>query len=195
MRRRCARCSAAAAAIPTSWAPNCARTSRPTRRSCDEGEEREVQPTLGFQRVLQRAVFHVQSSGRKEVGVVNVLVAIFSEKQSHAVFLLSAAEHHASGRRALHLARPGARAMPSPRADETRHRGRRARSRGRQRAGQVRDQPERAGAGRAHRSADRARAGGRAHDRDPVPPSQEQSARTWARPASARPRSPKAWRG
>ena len=52
------------------------------------GEEREVQPTLGFQRVLQRAVFHVQSSGRKEVGVVNVLVAIFSEKQSHAVFLL-----------------------------------------------------------------------------------------------------------
>jgi ATP-dependent Clp protease ATP-binding subunit ClpA len=54
-----------------------------------EGEEREVQPTLGFQRVLQRAVFHVQSSGRKEVGVLNVLVAIFSEKQSHAVFLLA----------------------------------------------------------------------------------------------------------
>ena len=54
-----------------------------------EGEEREVQPTLGFQRVLQRAVFHVQSSGRKEVGVLNVLVAIFSEKQSHAVFVLA----------------------------------------------------------------------------------------------------------
>jgi ATP-dependent Clp protease ATP-binding subunit ClpA len=54
-----------------------------------QSEEREVQPTLGFQRVLQRAVFHVQSSGRKEVGVVNVLVAIFSEKQSHAVFLLA----------------------------------------------------------------------------------------------------------
>ncbi|MCC7462618.1 MAG: AAA family ATPase, partial [Gammaproteobacteria bacterium] len=52
------------------------------------GEDREVQPTLGFQRVLQRAVFHVQSSGKKEVGVVNVLVAIFSEKQSHAVYLL-----------------------------------------------------------------------------------------------------------
>jgi len=57
-----------------------------------EGEEREVQPTLGFQRVLQRAVFHVQSSGRKEVGVANVLVAIFSEKQSHAVFLLAGQE-------------------------------------------------------------------------------------------------------
>jgi ATP-dependent Clp protease ATP-binding subunit ClpA len=55
----------------------------------EEGEEREVQPTLGFQRVLQRAVFHVQSSGKKEVGVENVLVAIFSEKQSHAVFLLN----------------------------------------------------------------------------------------------------------
>jgi ATP-dependent Clp protease ATP-binding subunit ClpA len=55
----------------------------------EETEEREVQPTLGFQRVLQRAVFHVQSSGKKEVGVANVLVAIFSEKQSHAVFLLN----------------------------------------------------------------------------------------------------------
>jgi ATP-dependent Clp protease ATP-binding subunit ClpA len=55
-------------------------------------EDREVQPTLGFQRVLQRAVFHVQSSGKKEVGVVNVLVAIFSEKQSHAVFLLARAQ-------------------------------------------------------------------------------------------------------
>ena len=54
-----------------------------------DGDEREVQPTLGFQRVLQRAVFHVQSSGRKEVGVANVLVAIFSEKQSHAAFLLN----------------------------------------------------------------------------------------------------------
>jgi ATP-dependent Clp protease ATP-binding subunit ClpA len=52
-------------------------------------DEREVQPTLGFQRVLQRAVFHVQSSGRKEVTVANVLVAIFSEKQSHAAYLLS----------------------------------------------------------------------------------------------------------
>ena len=55
----------------------------------DESEERDVQPTLGFQRVLQRAVFHVQSSGKKEVGVGNVLVAIFSEKQSHSVFLLN----------------------------------------------------------------------------------------------------------
>ncbi len=50
--------------------------------------EQDVQPTLGFQRVLQRAVFHVQSSGKKEVKGENVLVAIFGEKQSHAVYLL-----------------------------------------------------------------------------------------------------------
>ncbi|MEM5505725.1 ATP-dependent Clp protease ATP-binding subunit ClpA [Shewanella frigidimarina] len=51
-------------------------------------EERETQPTLGFQRVLQRAVFHVQSSGRNEVSGANVLVAIFSEQESQAVYLL-----------------------------------------------------------------------------------------------------------
>ena len=54
-----------------------------------QGDERETQPTLGFQRVLQRAVFHVQSSGRKEVGGANVLVAIFSEKDSQAVYFLN----------------------------------------------------------------------------------------------------------
>ncbi|TDJ43542.1 MAG: ATP-dependent Clp protease ATP-binding subunit ClpA [Gammaproteobacteria bacterium] len=57
------------------------------RLTTDDGQE--VQPTLGFQRVLQRAVFHVQSSGKREVGGENVLVAIFGEKQSHAVYLLS----------------------------------------------------------------------------------------------------------
>ncbi len=53
-----------------------------------EDEEQEAQPTLGFQRVLQRAVFHVQSSGRKEVTGANVLVAIFSEQESQAAYLL-----------------------------------------------------------------------------------------------------------
>ncbi len=53
-----------------------------------EEDDVDVQPTLGFQRVLQRSVFHVQSSGRKEVTPTNVLVAIFSEKQSQAVYLL-----------------------------------------------------------------------------------------------------------
>jgi len=49
---------------------------------------RETQPTLGFQRVLQRAVFHVQSAGREEVTGANVLAAIFSEQESQAVYFL-----------------------------------------------------------------------------------------------------------
>ncbi len=51
-------------------------------------DERETQPTLGFQRVLQRAVFHVQSSGKSEVNGANVLVAIFSEQESQAAYFL-----------------------------------------------------------------------------------------------------------
>jgi ATP-dependent Clp protease ATP-binding subunit ClpA len=54
----------------------------------ENDETRETQPTLSFQRVLQRAVFHVQSSGRNEVTGANVLVAIFSEQESHAAYLL-----------------------------------------------------------------------------------------------------------
>jgi len=53
-----------------------------------DDDSRETQPTLGFQRVLQRAVFHVQSSEKKEVTGANVLVAIFSEQESQAVFFL-----------------------------------------------------------------------------------------------------------
>ncbi|MBI2295128.1 MAG: ATP-dependent Clp protease ATP-binding subunit ClpA [Betaproteobacteria bacterium] len=49
---------------------------------------RDTQPTLGFQRVIQRAILHVQSSGKKEVTGANVLVAIFGEKDSHAVYFL-----------------------------------------------------------------------------------------------------------
>jgi ATP-dependent Clp protease ATP-binding subunit ClpA len=67
--------------------------STPPRFDGYEGRELprtlEVQPTLGLQRVLQRAVFYVKSSDKKEVGVADVLVAIFSEKQSHAVCLLN----------------------------------------------------------------------------------------------------------
>jgi ATP-dependent Clp protease ATP-binding subunit ClpA len=58
----------------------------------EDETEQEVAPTLGFQRVLQRAVYHVQSSGKKEVSGVNVLVAIFGEKQTHAVYLLGLQE-------------------------------------------------------------------------------------------------------
>ena len=58
----------------------------------EQAVERETQPTLGFQRVLQRAVFHVQSSGKGEVTGANVLVAIFSEQESQAVYILKKAD-------------------------------------------------------------------------------------------------------
>ncbi|MCV2883963.1 ATP-dependent Clp protease ATP-binding subunit ClpA [Aestuariibacter sp. AA17] len=58
----------------------------------EQANERETQPTLGFQRVLQRAVFHVQSSGKDEVTGANVLVAIFSEQESQAVYILKKAD-------------------------------------------------------------------------------------------------------
>ncbi len=54
-----------------------------------EIDERDTQPTLGFQRVLQRAIFQAQSSGKKEVNGANVLVAIFNEQESQAVYLLN----------------------------------------------------------------------------------------------------------
>lgn len=54
----------------------------------EDQEEREVQPTLGFQRVLQRAIFHVQSSGKEECTGANVLVAVYSENESQAVYFL-----------------------------------------------------------------------------------------------------------
>jgi ATP-dependent Clp protease ATP-binding subunit ClpA len=57
-------------------------------------DERDTQPTLGFQRVLQRAVYHVQQSGKKEVTGANVLVAIFGEKDSHAVYFLHKQDVH-----------------------------------------------------------------------------------------------------
>jgi ATP-dependent Clp protease ATP-binding subunit ClpA len=58
----------------------------------EDDADRETQPTLGFQRVLQRAVFHVQSSGKSEVTGANVLIAIFSEQESQAVYLLKSTE-------------------------------------------------------------------------------------------------------
>lgn len=67
--------------------------STPPRLDECEGRELprilEVQPTLGLQRVLQRAVFYVKSKGEQEVGVAHALVAIFSEKRSHAAYLLN----------------------------------------------------------------------------------------------------------
>jgi ATP-dependent Clp protease ATP-binding subunit ClpA len=65
-------------------------SSRTTRRQVAGTDDVDTQPTLGFQRVIQRAIMHVQSTGngKKEVTGANVLVAIFGEKDSHAVFYL-----------------------------------------------------------------------------------------------------------
>ena len=88
--------NASAAQVLKNCGVDMARLSEDLRRQINESvpilaadDERDTQPTLGFQRVLQRAVLSVQSSGRKEVMGANVLVAIFSEKESHAVYLLA----------------------------------------------------------------------------------------------------------
>ncbi len=78
--------------MPPACGKSCKDFVDQTTPRLKQDDEREVQPTLGFQRVLQRAVFHVQSSGKKEVSVANVLVAIFSEKHSHAAYLLGLQE-------------------------------------------------------------------------------------------------------
>ncbi|MBN8727947.1 MAG: ATP-dependent Clp protease ATP-binding subunit ClpA [Xanthomonadales bacterium] len=87
--------NAAATAVLRACGADTARLARDLRAIITEtvpvlppNDERDTQPTLGFQRVLQRAVYHVQSSGRKEVTGANVLVAIFGEKDSHAVYFL-----------------------------------------------------------------------------------------------------------
>ena len=117
-------------------------------RASKHDDDREVQPTLGFQRVLQRAVFHVQSSGKKEVTVANVLVAIFSEKQSHAAYLLSLQDVTRLDVVNLHLARPvevaarsaRTRARTTPPTEGERE------ARAARRAREVHDQSQRAGA-------------------------------------------------
>ena len=138
--------------------------------------EVDTQPTLGFQRVIQRAILHVQSSGKKEVTGANVLVAIFGEKDSHAVYFLQqqgitrldVVNYISHGITKTRAAAPG-QGRPGDRAGKP--------GRGRQQpARQLHAEPERARAGRQDRSADRPRQGTRARDPDAVPPAQEQPA-------------------
>ena len=110
-------------------------------------EERETQPTLGFQRVLQRAVFHVQSSGKREVTGANVLVAIFSEQESQAVFLLK--QQNVARIDVVNYIAHGISRFPEIPAvrERCRHAGR-GRQRGgcfQQSSGRLCQQPERAG--------------------------------------------------
>ncbi len=69
--------------------PSCEKPCRIPFRSSGDEDSRDTQPTIGFQRVLQRALYHVQSAGKQEVIGSNVLVAIFSEKDSYAIYLLN----------------------------------------------------------------------------------------------------------
>ena len=146
-----------------------------------EGVEKTLQQTLGFQRVVQRAAAHVQSAGKEEIDVENVLVAIFREPESHAAFLLeqqgitrldvvSYISHGIS--KIASRATPG-RAPPKPEeseADESRARCARAAKP----LEAFTHQPRRARRAREDRPADRPRQRDRAHDPGALPPPQEQ---------------------
>ena len=144
-------------------------------------EATEAQPTTGFQRVIHRAVVHVQSSGREEVTGANVLVAIFAERESHAAYFLQEQEmtrfdavqyiSHGIAKR------PG---MSEPRhvrgVDEDQTVRRRGAQAGPGRAQHLLRQPQQEGARRQDRSADRPRARGAAHHPGALPPPEEQPA-------------------
>src|SRR5580704_13581912 len=77
----------------------------------------DAKPTAGFQRVLQRAVIHVQSSGREEVTGANVLIAIFSERESHAVYYLQGHDRPRGAGCLLHQSQPESAGRPDRSAD------------------------------------------------------------------------------
>ena len=138
--------------------------------------EVDTQPTLGFQRVIQRAILHVQSSGKKEVTGANVLVAIFGEKDSHAVYFLQ--QQGIARLDVVNYISHGITKTPQAAQGKSRPGGRPGRP-GRdlqQPARQLHAEPERAGARRQDRPADRPRPRARARGADAVPPPQEQPA-------------------
>ena len=147
-------------------------------------EGSEAAPTTGFQRVIQRAAIHVQSSGRSEVTGANVLVAIFAERESHAAYFLQEQDmtrydavnyisHGVAKDPSYGEARPvkGAEAAPETKAQSQGSQG----SRG-DRIAEVLRRPEREGTAGGRRSADRPRPRGRALHPGPLPPAQEQPA-------------------
>ncbi len=126
----------------------------------------DSKPTAGFQRVIQRAVIHVQSSGREEVTGANVLVAIFAERESHAAYFLQEQDmtrydavnyiSHGIAKRAGACRSRARCAAATRRRREGRKQRRRAQEEGR-RAGGLLRQPQQEGEGRQDRSADRPR--------------------------------------
>ncbi len=136
-------------------------------------------PTSGFQRVVQRAILHVQSSGRDEVTGANVLVALFSERESYAVYFLQQQDMSRLDAVSYISHGVGKGETPAePREVERRRREERRDKRARRNRAlkQFTRQPQREGAGRQGRSADRPRRRGRPHDPDPLPPVEEQPA-------------------
>ncbi len=162
----------------------------------EDGED--AKPTTGFQRVVQRAVLHVQNSGRDEVTGANVLVALFTERESHAVYFLQ--EQNMTRLDAVSYISHGIAKRPGMTPAEARARcrrggrGREGRQAGHRSARSLLRQSERKGEVGQDRSADRPRRRSRAHDPDPVPPPEEQSAVRGRSRAWARRRSPKALR-
>lgn len=142
-------------------------------------EEVDTQPTMGFQRVMQRAMMHVQSAGKtKEVHGENVLVALFGEKESHAVYFM-----HQQGVTRLDTVNFIAHGIAKAKEEEAVAAGGEAEREKRcQKSGQKRPAitiypaPERAVRRRQNRPADWARSRGRARDSNSVPPPQKQPA-------------------
>ena len=135
----------------------------------------DTQPTQGFQRVIQRAILHVQSSGKKEVTGANVLVAIFGEKESHAVYFLN--QRGVTRLDVVNYIAHGItkNAQQKPEKAEAKEESEGA-QRGAGRARLVHDQPQHDGEAGQDRPADRPRARARAGDPGAVPPPQEQPA-------------------
>jgi ATP-dependent Clp protease ATP-binding subunit ClpA len=145
----------------------------------------DAKPTAGFQRVIQRAVIHVQSSGREEVTGANVLVAIFAERESHAAYFLQ--EQDMTRYDAVNFIshgiakKPGLSESRSVQGAERRRLPRPAKSQGDgEKSGDALDSfcinLNQKATGRQDRSADRARGRGQPHHPGAVPPVQEQPA-------------------
>ena len=134
----------------------------------------DTQPTQGFQRVIQRAILHVQSSGKKEVTGANVLVAIFGEKESHAVYFLN--QRGVTRLDVVNYIAHGITKITPQKQDKGEAKEDAEGDRGPGRARGVHDQPQPDGEAGQDRSADRARARARARDPGAVPPPQEQPA-------------------
>ena len=148
-------------------------------QSLKTSEKGDPAPTAGFQRVIQRAILHVQSSGKDTVTGANVLVALFSERDSYAVYFLQQQDmsrldavsyiSHGIGKGGRRIEDKTPRGAESEVAASGRKERRQDAEEG-NRARPVHRQSQREGAGRQDRSADRPRAGGGPHHPDPLPP-------------------------